>query len=230
MIEELVIDNISIFLTRKNIKNMYLRVKPPNGEVHLSAPIYLSNENIVEFIKSKKEWIIQKQKYICNNNIEAPLKYIDGETHYLWGEKYILKLIPNNKLKNTTHNKNKQEIYLPVPKKSNIEKREKILMEFYKNQVKKAIPKILNKYTEKIKQKPVKVNVRKMKNWGNCKKNRTITLNTKLAKKDPICLEYVIIHELCHLIEFNHSKNFKKLLEKHCPNWKKIEKKLNEKD
>ena len=76
---------------------------------------------------------------------------------------------------------------------------------------------------------PSEVKVRNMKNWGNCRyQDKRITLNLKLAKKDPICLEYVMIHELCHLIEFNHGKNFKKLMDKFCPNWKKIKKILNE--
>jgi predicted metal-dependent hydrolase len=75
---------------------------------------------------------------------------------------------------------------------------------------------------------PAEIKVRKMKNWGNCKQNGIITLNLNLAKKPPICLEYVLIHELCHLIEFNHGKKFKKLMDKFCPNWKKIKKVLNE--
>ena len=228
--EKLILDGLIIFLKRKNIKNIYLRVKPPNGEVHLSVPQYLSDENVVDFIKSKKEWIINKQTYIIDNNIEAPLKYIDGETHYLWGEKYTLKLIENTKINKVSLNKSKSIIYLPVPKRSTKEKREKILTEFYRLQLKKALPPILEKCIKIVGKTPSKISIRKMKNWGNCRQDGRITLNLNLSKKDPICLEYVIIHELCHLIEFNHSKNFKKLMDKYCPNWKEIKKILNEKD
>ena len=91
--------------------------------------------------------------------------------------------------------------------------------------MKKAIPEVLDKCTRIVGRKPTDVTVRKMKNWGNCRyQDKRITLNLKLAMKDKICLEYVLIHELTHLIEFNHGKNFKKLMDKFCPNWRKIKK------
>ena len=223
--KEVIIDGILIFLERKNIKHMYLKVKPPNGDVHISAPIYMSDKNIVDFVKSKKEWIISKQNYINDNNIKVPLKYTDGEEHPLWGEKYKLKLTSANKI---LINKKESIIYLPY--KNTIGKRKNLLDELYRNELKKALPKVLNKCTNIVGHKPTGINVRKMKNWGNCKQDGRITLNINLAKKPAICLEYVLIHELCHLIEFNHSKNFKMLMDKFCPNWREIKKILNEKD
>ena len=92
-----------------------------------------------------------------------------------------------------------------------------------------AIPPILEKCMKIVGKAPSEVKIRNMKNWGNCRyQDKKITLNLNLAKKDPICLEYVIIHELCHLIEFNHGKKFKKLMDQYCPDWKKIKKILNE--
>ena len=223
--ESIYVDDLIITLERKNIKNMYLKVKPPNGDVHISAPIHMSKENIVRFIKSKRQWIINKQNYIKDNNIKAPLKYIDGEQHSLWGEKYQLKLTEKNKVSLDKKNK---IIYLP--KKSTIEKRKKVLNEFYRSEVKSSLPTVLNRCTAIVGREPESVSIRKMKNWGNCKKDGRITLNLNLAKKPPICLYYVLIHELCHLIEFNHSKNFKKLMDRFCPNWREIKKRLNEKD
>lgn len=119
-------------------------------------------------------------------------------------------------------------MYLPVPKRSTIEKRKKILDEFYRSQMKAAVPQALERCVKIVGKTPKSVNVRKMKNWGNCKQDGRITLNLNLAKKEPICLEYVMIHELCHLIEFNHGKEFKKLMDKFCPKWKEIKKRLNE--
>ena len=170
---------------------------------------------------------MQKQKYILDNEIKAPLKYTNGETHYLWGEKYTLQLIKNDTVKHVLVDKEKSILYLPVPKRSTIEKRKNILDEFYRQKLKNEIPQVLDKCTRIVGRSPKSINVRKMKNWGNCKQDGRITLNLNLAKKDPICLEYVMIHELCHLIEFNHGKNFKKLMDKYCPNWKKIKKILN---
>ena len=225
--EKIIIEDINITLYRKNIKNMYMRILPPNGEVKVSAPLFLSDEDIFNFIKSKKEWIVKKQKLILENNIHGELKYKNGERHYLWGKEYTLQLISNEKIKNAFVKES--TIYLPTLKRSTIDKRKKILDEFYRTEMKKAVPPVLKKCSSIVGKRPSEVKVRKMKNWGNCRyHDKRITLNLKLAKKDPKCLEYVMIHELCHLIEFNHGKKFKKLMDKYCPDWKKIKKMLNE--
>lgn len=228
MKEIISIEDLTVTLYRKNIKNMYLRIVPPNGEIKVSAPLFVSDNDIIDFVKSRKEWILQKQKYILDNEIKAPLKYTNGETHYLWGEKYTLQLIKNDTVKHVLVDNEKSLLYLPVPKRSTIEKRKNILDEFYRQELKNEIPEVLDKCVRIVGRTPKSVNVRKMKNWGNCKQDGRITLNLNLAKKAPVCLEYVMIHELCHLIEFNHGKNFKKLMDEFCPNWKIIKKRLNE--
>ena len=222
----MIIDNITVTVEKKNIKHMYIRILPPNGDVKVSAPLFVSDEDIINFVKSKKNWILKKQKYILENDIKSPLKYMNGEKHPLWGKEYTLQLISNENIKHALINED--ILYLPVPKRSTIEKRKNILDELYRHELKKAIPETLDKCTKIVGRKPKSVTVRKMKNWGNCKQDGRITLNLNLAKKDKECLEYVMIHELCHLIEFNHGKNFKKLMDKFCPNWKKIKKRLNE--
>ena len=225
--EKILVEDIPITLYRKSIKNVYLRITPPDGEVKLSVPHIMSNNDIINFIKTNKDWILLKQKEILENNIKAPLKYRNGETHTIWGKEYTLQLIKNN-VKKVLVDEEKSVIYMPVPKRSTIDKRKSILDEYYREELKKAIPPVLDKCIGIVGRTPTSVTVRKMKNWGNCKQDGRITLNLNLAKKDPICLEYVMIHELCHLIEFNHGKKFKKLMDTHCPNWKKIKKKLNE--
>lgn len=225
----MIIENIQITLKRKNIKNMYLRVLPPNGEVIVSAPLHLSDEDITNFIISKKEWIIKKQQLILDSKIQAPLKYKSGEIHPLWGKEYTLQLVSKDVLKKIAIDYERNIIYLPVSKRSKKETREKLLNELYRHELKKAIPPVLEKCVKIVGKRPSEVKVRNMKNWGNCRyKDKRITLNLKLAKKDPICLEYVMIHELCHLIEFNHGRKFKKLMDIYCPNWKEIKKRLNE--
>lgn len=228
MKEKIVIEDIAVTLERKNIKNMYLRVLPPNGEVKVSAPLFVSDKDISDFISSRKEWILKKQEFIKNNEIKAPLKYLNGEKHYLWGDSYTLQLIKNDRIKNALADHDKKVIYLPIPKRSTIAKREKTLTELYRKELEKAIPPVLEKCTEIVGKTPSEVKVRKMKNWGNCNQKGKITLNLNLAKKEPICLEYVMIHELCHLIEFNHGKKFKEMMDEFCPNWKEIKKRLNE--
>ena len=168
---------------------------------------------------------MHKRLKIENNEYIPDLKYVNGEKHLLWGEEYTLQLIANN-IKTAFVNEN--TLYLPVSKRSKIKNRQKTLEDFYRAELKKELDNIYDKCTSVVGRKPEDIKIRKMKNWGNCKKNKVITLNLNLARKPKICLEYVLIHELCHLIEFNHSKKFKMLMDKNCPNWREIKKILNE--
>ena len=222
----MLIENITVTVERKNIKHTYIRIIPPDGEVKVSAPLYASDEDIIKLIKSKKQWILKKQKHMLENDIKAPFKYTNGEKHPLWGEEYCLQLISNTNIKHAFVKD--KVIYLPVAKRSTLKKREHALNEFYRRELLNAIPEVAEKCIKTVGKTPSDINVRKMKNWGNCKRDGRITLNLNLAKKDKQCLEYVMIHELCHLIEFNHGKEFKKLMDKYCPDWKKIKKELNE--
>ena len=219
------INGINVIVQRKNIKNMYLRVIPPEGNVKISAPYFVSDDEIIEFVNSKMDWIMDKRLKIENKQYIPDLKYVNGEKHLLWGEDYTLQLIANN-IKTAFVNEN--TLYLPVSKRSKIKNRQKTLEDFYRAELKKELDNIYDKCTSVVGRKPEDIKIRKMKNWGNCKKNKVITLNLNLARKPKICLEYVLIHELCHLIEFNHSKNFKMLMDKNCPNWREIKKILNE--
>lgn len=219
------INGINVIVQRKKIKNMYLRVVPPEGTVKISAPYFVDDDKIIEFVNAKMDWILAKQKQIANMEYVPELKYVNGEKHYLWAEEYTLQLIANN-IKTAFVKEN--TLYLPVSKRSKMKNRQKTLEDFYRLELQKEISNIYDKCTAKVGRKPSEIKIRKMKNWGNCKQNGVITLNLNLAKKPKICLEYVLIHELCHLIEFNHSKKFKMLMDKNCPNWKEIKKILNE--
>lgn len=221
----MIINGIEIIVQKKNIKNMYLRVLPPEGIVKVSAPYIVSDNDIFSFVESKMDWILKKQKQIAENEYIPKLKYVNGEKHLLWGKEYTLQLISNNV---KTAFVKEDIIYLPVSKRSKLKNRQKTLEDFYRAELQKEIDIIYNKCVNRVGRRPDEVKIRKMKNWGNCKKNNVITLNLNLAKKPKVCLEYVFIHELCHLIEFNHGKNFKMLMDKNCPKWVEIKKKLNE--
>ena len=221
----MIINGIEVLIKRKKIKNMYLRVIPPEGDVKISAPYFVSDDEITEFVNSKMDWILDKKSQIENKEYIPDLKYVNGEKHSLWGSEYTLQLIANN-IK--TAFVKEDTLYLPVSKRSKIKNRQKTLNDFYRQELQKELDNIYDKCSAIVGAKPKDVKIRKMKNWGNCKENKVITLNLNLAKKPKICLEYVFIHELCHLIEFNHSKKFKMLMDKYCPNWREIKKILNE--
>ena len=128
--ETIIIEGLRITLYRKNIKNMYLRIQPPTGEVKVSAPAYMSDKDIANFIRSKREWILKKQKLILDKKIKAPLKYKSGEKHYLWGNEYTLQLVKNDNVKQGLIDGDKSIIYLPVPDRSTIEKRKNLVDKF----------------------------------------------------------------------------------------------------
>lgn len=225
--EEIEIEGIPLILERKNIKNLYLRIKP-DGTVKVSSPMRLSDDAITEFVLSRIDWIKDTRARMLENPPKPKVKYKDGETHYIWGEPYTLQLISNEDAKKAFYDSEKSIIYLPVPKRSNIKQREKILFELYRDEMNRNLDYFLEKCTYFVGKGPKEVKIRNMKNWGNCRKDKRVTLNLKLAKKPPICTEYVLIHELCHLIEFNHGPRFKALMDNFCPNWKEIKKLLNE--
>lgn len=225
--EEIQIEGISIILERKNIKHLYLRIKP-DGTVKVSSPMRLSDEAINDFVSSRLDWIRDTQSKMLENPPKPKIKYKDGETHYIWGKPYTLQLIGNENAKRAFYDTKESIIYLPVPKRSTIKQREKILFELYRAEMNKGLSYFLDKCTYFVGVEPKEVKIRNMKNWGNCRKDKRITLNLKLAKKPPICTEYVLIHELCHLIEFNHGPKFKALMDSFCPNWREIKKLLNE--
>ena len=119
--EIITIEDLTVTLYHKNIKNMYLRVIPPDGEIKVSAPLFVSDTEIINFIKSRKKWILEKQSLILENKIKTPLKYKNGETHHVWGNPYKLQLIKNNTIKTVLIDEENSILYLPIPKRSTIE-------------------------------------------------------------------------------------------------------------
>ena len=155
----MIIENITVTVKRKNIKNMYLRVLPPNGDVTLSAPLFISDEEIISFVKSKKEWILKKQKYILDNDIKPPIKYDNGERHQLWGKEYTLQLISNENIKHVLIDEEKSIMYLPIGKRTSLDKRRKTMNEFYRTHMKMAVPSVLQKCTKIVGRKPTEVKI-----------------------------------------------------------------------
>lgn len=165
------INGIPIIIERKKIKNMYLRVLPPNGEVKISAPLSISQKNIIKFADSKTKWIKNKQKIVIKESEKAKkreIKYITGETHYLWGKPYTLQIInQNNDYKNIFIKNN--TIYLPVKENSNFENRKRTMIEWYRKEIKIKIPNILEECIKIVGKHPNEWRVKNMKTrWGTC--------------------------------------------------------------
>lgn len=218
---------ITVEVFKKDIKNVHLSVLPPKGAVRISAPQRMKMDAIRLFAISKLQWIKQQQQKLQKQEREPPRDYVDRESHYVWGKRYLLKLVthdaaPKIALKHKTLELHARE---SVP----AEKRQEILEAWYREQVKAALPPLLEKW-EKI--LGVQVNrsfVQRMKTkWGSSNpKRHNIRLNTELAKKPRECLEYVVVHELAHFISARHDERFISTLDRHLPSWRMTRDLLN---
>jgi len=222
--------DIEAQIIRKRIKNIYLRVCHPDGNIKISAPLQTSLWKIQKFVQSKIDWILSKQKKIDKKVKNRPKKYVNNETHYFMGESYTLKIVENNhdsfvKLFN-------QEIILNIPSKTTVGERQTIIEKWYGQQLNLLITPILKKWEVILNVSVKKFSVRKMKTrWGSCTpKSQSIRFNLELAKTSSGNIEYVVVHELVHLLEPSHNNRFKTIMDQFYPNWKTCKKELNKLD
>ena len=230
--------NLPITITRKKIKNMYLRVHP-DGTVTVSAPKRLSDKAIREFVNSKADWIAaQLQKLEERKRAEQPAGakrftepvYLTGEIHYYWGCPCKLLVEETTGKSSVEFLENQQSILMHAPANSTTEQRKHLLEEFYRRELKAVVPHLLEKYAVIVGKSPEEWHIRNMKTkWGTCNvRDKRIWLSLNLAKKHPDCLEYVIVHELTHLHVPNHSKAFWARMDVYYPQWREVRKRLNE--
>lgn len=221
------LSGITIDVVKKDIKNVHLSVYPPVGRVRISAPMRMSLETIRLFAISKLGWIKKQQKKLREQERETPREYLDRESHYLWGKRYLLKTIeedavPNVQIRHGT-------LLLRVRPGSNDATKEAIVASWYRQLLKTAVPPLIESWEHRLSVAVDRFYIRQMKTkWGSCNtKARTIRLNTELAKKPRECLEYVVLHEMLHLIEPTHNARFIDLLDRLMPQWKHCRDMLN---
>jgi len=221
---------ISIELEYRNVKTMRLTVYPPDGRACITAPSGTNPELIKNFAISKIDWIkIQQEKFKKKAGVKTgktgPLR--NNSPVYIWGKEYKLELVEKPGNSKIVIENGYVRIYTR-PNSTKAQKQE-ILDRWYKNSLKKAAPALIQKWELHLGIKVQKLYVQKMKTiWGSCNYlKHTMRLNSELAKRSPEFLEYVIVHEMLHVIEKGHNKNYYRLLNKYIPDWKIIRKKLN---
>ena len=227
----LTVSGIEIQILRKVIKNLHLSVNPPDGHVRISAPLHLNDENVRLAVIHRLGWIKQQRKQFQEQARQTSREMITGETHFYLGQRYRLavKVIPKNQ-KQRIEIKSGQKMCLYAHSDSSITKREAILSEWYRVQLKMQTEKQLGKWIPIIGQSPAFWGVRKMKTqWGSCNTDsRRIWLNLELAKKPVECQEYILVHELIHLVERQHNDHFRALMEQYLPQWRNLRDRLNQ--
>lgn len=227
MITQIQLGDIVADVLKKEIKNVHLCVYPPTGKIRISAPIRMNLNAIRVFAISKLDWIKKQQLKMREQERETPRDYIDRESHYVWGQRYLLKLIevdgpPQVELEHS-------KILLHVRPGTGEKKRQDIVEEWYRAQMKQSVPLLISKW-ERILGVTIKgFFVQRMKTrWGSCTPaKRTIRLNTDLVRKPRECLEYIVVHEMVHILERSHNERFVGFMDRFMPKWRFYRDQLN---
>ena len=228
MTETIQLGDIAIKVTRKNIKNVHLSVHPPEGRVTLAAPSDTRLDVARAYDISKLGWIRQQQEKLQLQARETPREFIERESHYLWGRRYLLTVIEQD-TKPFVRLDHKR-IMLTVRPESSQAKRAQIIHEWHKSLLHAHVPELIQKWESQLGVTVTAYHLQRMKTkWGSCNhKAQRIRLNTELVKKPKDLIEYVIVHEMTHLLEPTHNDRFIAILDKHYPSWRDARAELNE--
>lgn len=212
---------------RKRIKHVHLSVYPPAGRVRISAPESMALDTIRVFAISRLSWIRGQQHKIQAQERESPRDYIDRESHYLWGQRYLLKVREHNAPPSV--DRQHKRLMLSVRPGTSLQRREALLDAWYRHQLREAVAPLLHKWEAIMNVQSSRLYVQRMKTrWGSCNPaTGAIRLNTDLAKKPPECLEYIVVHELAHLIEPSHNARFVSVMDLFLPQWQLYRDELN---
>lgn len=219
---------ISISVARKNIKNVHLTVHPPDGRVTLTAPTKTRSDVLRAYAISKLAWIKNQQKKLEGQARDKPRCFIERESHYVWGRRYLMTVVQED-VKPTVSLSNKRINLVIRPGSSEI-KRAEVVHQWHKSLMHEVVPDLIKKWERKLGVKVSSYYLQRMKTrWGSCNYTQgNIRLNTELVKKPKDLLEYVVVHEMVHLLEPTHSDRFVEILDKYYPSWREARLELNE--
>ena len=213
---------------RKPIKNLHLAVLPPVGKVRVSSPLHMKDDAIRSLIATRIPWIRKQQARFEAQERQTPREYLSGETHYMLGKPHRLEVVyedgpPSARVRG------KNKIILQVRRNSTPVRREEVLMEWYRNELRGLADELMEAWQKRLGVAVGAWGIKRMKTrWGTCnQKAGRIWLNLELVKKPISCIEYVVVHELLHLIEKKHNERFVSLMTKHLPRWRSLKEELN---
>ncbi len=212
--------DISVDVALKNIRSLRLIVSPPDGRVRISAPRRVKLDVIRAFALSKLDWIRKQQARIEAQGHAARRDYVDGETHPVWGTDHVLTVCEGTR--RPTVSLGDGRLLLRVPAGAGREKRQAVLDHWYRQQLALALPPVLAVWQDRMGVRVERIFVRRMRTrWGSCTpRTRTIRFNAELAKRPAAALEYIVVHELVHLLEPSHNARFVSLMDRFLPDWR----------
>ena len=222
----MIIDGIDIQVEYKPIKNTHLAVYPPDGRVHVSAPDYLTEDDVRSYVVSKWDWIIRQRTVIAETPRQTERQYISGESHYLFGTRYYLKV--------EEISSGQSEIVIQGTKMmmrlNKVSNRRTLMQDFYRTKLKNFLEEVISKWMVQLSISNFTWQIKMMKTqWGSCtKKSRILLFNLELARVPKECIEYVVVHELTHLTVPSHNRIFETLMTERLPRWREIRKQLGD--
>ncbi len=227
-IDKLFLGSMSVKVELKDIKNVHLSVYPPNGAIKVSAPFGTNIDTLRVYLSVRIPWIRQQQLKLQSQKRISPREFLTRESHYIWGKRYLMQVIENADFSGVIIDHN--TIKLNLKNGQNISQKSKIYQKWQRSELKKEVTRLLKHWEPIIGVKINSLTIRKMKTkWGSCNPDvKTINLNLNLIEKPPEHLEYIVVHELIHLVERSHNANFVAHIDKYIPNWMDIKSQLNQ--
>ncbi len=223
------IGDLQVEVVKKNIRNIHLAVYPPHGKVRIAVPASVNDETIRLYTISKLAWIRRQQRRFKGQNRQTERQYIDRETHYFFGRKYLLKVVEDSRSAKVEVN-GKRQIILHVKPEATRGYKHDHMNEWYRAELKAILPEMIAKWEKILSLQVAEWGVKHMKTkWGTCNPAaRRIWFNLELAKKPIKCIEYVVVHEMMHFYERTHNENYQAYLDKYFPEWREVREVLNE--
>ncbi|MDG6028081.1 MAG: M48 family peptidase [Candidatus Brocadia sp.] len=225
--QQIQLSNLPVDVIQKDIKHIHLSVYPPTGRVRISAPLRMDMETIRVFAISKLSWIKKQQQKLLGQEREAPREFLTQESHYYLGKRYLMKVIEHNAAPKVILKHSAIELY--VRPDTRREKKRVVLDEWYRQKLKEIVPEYIAYWKQKMRLEEVEYAIKQMKTkWGTCNREaKRIWLNLELAKKPKGCIEYIIVHEMVHLLERHHSEKFIAYMDNYLPKWRFYKEALN---
>ncbi|MBS7836291.1 M48 family metallopeptidase [Wohlfahrtiimonas chitiniclastica] len=217
---EIIIGSITMLLNRKEIKNLHISVLPPDGKVRISAPEHMTETAIRMAVIHRIPWIKKQQREFGQQSRQSIREMINGESHYLWGKRYRLEVIERHGKHKLVIEHGRLRLYVQ-PGTTN-KNRQQVVQKFYRDALMEKLPELMQEWCHKMALDIPSYQVRRMRTmWGSCNREKQrVLINSELAKKPIECLEYIIIHELTHLIERLHNDRFRDILDIYLPDWR----------
>ena len=225
---KITVNGLPVEIVRKDIKNLHLGVYPPHGRVRVAAPLRVSDNAVRLAVIGKLGWIKRQRARFDDQARQSGREMVSGETHYFLGQRYRLRVINHNGPGEVIV-RNGATIELRVRRELSAAQRERVLQRWYRRQLRELVPPLLQKWQGALDVQVREWAVKKMKTkWGACNHDaRRIWLNLELAKKPAQCLDYIIVHELVHLLERHHNDAFAALMNRFLPRWRSLRSQLN---